>query len=164
MAGPGFSSYSTSVNDLRLAMSARLAEAKTLLDAGHHAGVVLAGHFAVEIAIKLYICRTRNVAYLQQPYQTHDLRQLLHAAGLYDDAIHRMRVPRGSGGESITTPSGPRIHSVLENWKVVLRFHERNITELRYTDPETINKSTAERHLNATSLEPNGVVCWVERQ
>jgi hypothetical protein len=164
MANPGFASYSTSVNDLHLARTARLAEAKALFDAGHYAGVILAGHFAVEIAIKLYICRTRNVEYLQQPYQTHDLRQLLHAAGLFDDAIHRKRVPMGSGGESIKSDSGTRIHSVMENWKFVLKFQERDITELRYTDPGKISKLTAKRHIDATALAPNGVACWLDRQ
>jgi hypothetical protein len=164
MATPGFAIYSTSVTDLQLAKAARLAEASTLLDAGHYAGVILAGHFAVEIAIKLYICRTRNVQHLQQPYQIHDLKQLLHAAGLFDDAIHRRRVPRNSGGESFMTQSGTRTHSVVENWKFVLKFQDRDITELRYTDPGRISKLIAERHLNATSLSPNGVTCWLERQ
>jgi hypothetical protein len=164
MASKGFfSTYGTSVQDLEAAQKARLYEAEALLGVKQFAGVILAGHLAVEIAIKLFICRTRNVGHLQSPYQSHDLRELLHAAGLFDEATKGAN-PWPKEGYTRYGRTGPSFPNYVDNWKIVLEFTEALIVALRYTDPAIVKEAKAKRHFDAVRLPPHGVIPWLEQR
>ena len=133
-----------------------------MLKAGYYAGAVLQGHYAVEIAVKRYIARSRGLSHLQKAYQTHDLKQLLHAAGLYDEAVKGSANRRR--GEAIVLSSHPAPASAAQNWKIALRYSESEITKLRYVSPSVISEEDARMHFEAVSMSPNGLIPWLDRR
>jgi HEPN domain-containing protein len=159
-----FTSYSTSVEDLVAAREARLQEAKTLLDAGHYAGVILACYIAIEIALKIYICRSSSQDRLQKSYQTHDLRELLAAAGLSDCAIKGARNRRNQRGEAFFSSKAHPVATAKQNWDVILARSQDDIINLRYENPSKISRADAEGCYYALTLAPNGLILWLGRQ
>lgn len=83
--------------DLQVLTGIRLAEAKTLLDAGHYDGAYYLSAYAVECALKARIARrTRIHDFPPKPntvrdMYTHNLRDLVSVAGLRDDLDERIR-------------------------------------------------------------------------
>lgn len=158
-----FSSFSTSVEVLKAAQSARQQEARKLFEAGYYAGAVLMGYLAVEIALKVYICRVIGHTSLLEAYHTHDLKGLLNAIGLFEAATkERKQNPRSRRG-SVTIGEG-LIATHRENWKVILKFTETDIINLRYSHPLTITEANAKAYLDAIDLAPNGVILWLDQQ
>jgi len=158
------SSSSTSVEDLKAAQNARHQEARQLLKAGHFAGAVLMGYLAVEIALKVYICRVIGHTRLLEVYHTHDLKQLLDAVNLFEVATKGKPNPRNRRGSVSIGHGGQSIATHMANWKAVLKFTEDDIIKLRYTKPSTITETFAKAYLDALELAPNGVLLWLERQ
>lgn len=81
-------------SDLRLIAEARLEDAKALVAASRYDGAVYLGGYAVEIALKIRICKTLN--WIDYPmtrgefqnygsFRTHDLDVLLHLSGVETD-------------------------------------------------------------------------------
>jgi len=163
-----FSKGSTSVDDLRLASAARQEEANVLLKAGHYAAAMIASYYAVEIALKVWLCQHNHHKKLPDAYKTHELTELLNAAGLFDQATNPIRSwkpgTRKSGIVSVTgiiPATGFKIKSHDENWNTVLKLSEQSVTALRYGNPGEVKKSEAEEYLNAIQLAPNGVLLWL---
>jgi len=76
-----------SYSDLRTLASARLADARTLLDAGRLDGAAYLCGYVVELALKARICRALKWTEYPddqkgyQTFKTHDLDVLLHLSG-----------------------------------------------------------------------------------
>ncbi len=121
-------------------------------------------HLAVEIDLKVYICRTRNQSGLQKAYQLHDPAELLHAAGLFEIATEGKRNPRDTGGSVTYSHGGMKIVTPKENWKTVLQDHQKKIIDLRYENPSTTTQALAKAFFEAVSLAPNGVIPWLWAQ
>lgn len=121
MAGKcSFSSFSTSIEHLKAAQVARAQEARLLLGHGLHAGALIMGHLAVEIALKVYICRKNGQKRLADAYKTHDLNELLNAAGLFESASKGVGIPRNTRGSVTISSSSLNIPTPMETGNLSL--------------------------------------------
>jgi hypothetical protein len=69
-------------SELEAAWQDRLAEAQSLHAAGHHAGAIAAALYALEIRLKVLICKRLDLDALPTGFEIHDLDSLLLLTGL----------------------------------------------------------------------------------
>ena len=161
MAGrKDFATFGASIDELKEAINARHQDAIALFEAGRYAAAIIMASYAVEIALKVVICRKMGYAHLPVDYQIHDLQGLVNAAGL-KDAIER---PVATRVIRTRAPGEPIPATLADNWRTVLRRSEKAIIELRYASPSLVEKGEAEAYLNALHLGQEGVLSWLRTQ
>ena len=134
------------VNDLERASKARLEDAETLFASGRYSSSITMGIYALEIRLKVVICRRLDLQELPKFFQTHNLEELLIASGLSQKILH-VKKPR----------------NVSKNWDaLVIRFSQLN--DLRYKDDPKFDKIDAEALLAQLRGNPGGVLQWLEKQ
>jgi hypothetical protein len=79
--GSRFSTLGTQVNDLEAAATDRLLDAEALFAAGRFASAVAMGVYALEIQLKVLICRRLNLTALPRAFEIHDIESLLVLSG-----------------------------------------------------------------------------------
>jgi HEPN domain-containing protein len=121
----------------------RIAEAKTLLDAGRHCGAYYLAGYAVECAIKA--CLAKRIAAGEWPekrtaekWNKHDLEELLDAAGL----------------KSVIDDAKAKSLPLARNWSVVKDWKETR----RYEFPTELE---AKGLYDACSHPVEGVLPWL---
>ena len=123
----------------------RLAEARLLLDNGHHPGAYYLAGYAVECALKACIAKqTRqfdfpNLDQVRDSY-SHDLRRLAATAGLTDDFLR----------ECNSSPS------FSDNWETVKKWHP----DSRYH--HSISRLESEELLDAITGANGGILPWIK--
>jgi HEPN domain-containing protein len=136
-----------SVADLEQASKDRLEDSEQLLKAGRYAAAIMHGLYALEIALKVLICRRLDVSNLPRVFETHNLEALMLHAGLAEK-IRKVKRPR----------------DVTQDW-YDLRVLAADLERLRYTpDPARWNRLAAERLLRHLRDPPHGVLLWLRRQ
>jgi hypothetical protein len=83
-------------SDLEVAWQDRLADAQALFDAGRHAWAIATALYALEIRLKVLICKRLDVPDLPKAFETHDLDSLLLLAGL-SKRIEKKQCPEREG-------------------------------------------------------------------
>ena len=78
----GFAKLGSSVADLDTAWRDRLADAEALLAAGRNGWAIATGLYALEIRLKVLVCRRLDIDKLPKAFEVHDLSSLLLLAGL----------------------------------------------------------------------------------
>jgi hypothetical protein len=142
--GSRFSTLGTQVNDLEAAATDRLLDAEALFAAGRFASAVAMGVYALEIQLKVLICRRLNLTALPRAFEIHDIESLLVLSG------HQ------SSKDSAHT-------DVKFNWEnTVSRSLE--INEMRYSASVNWNQTDAGEFFQQLRDPPNGVLPWLLSQ
>ncbi|HEX8199069.1 MAG TPA: hypothetical protein VF590_01175 [Isosphaeraceae bacterium] len=102
------------IADLDAASRDRLADAKVLAAAGRPASAIAAGLYALEIRLKVLVCKRLDLPALRTAFQIHDLEGLLVLSGL------ERRI------------EDPSVSHVKVNWDAILTL-AASLNELRYS-------------------------------
>lgn len=146
MAGEtAFTRGKTSVSKLDSAWRERLIDAEILLKAERWPSALAMGLYAVEILLKVKICKHLDLDMLPEAFQFHDLVSLLRCSGL---------------SRRITSPDADRVNA---NWELIQAL-SKELNNLRYGDHSTIDRTRA-IELFASINDPNhGVLSWISTQ
>ncbi len=129
---------------LREIGDARVAEAETLLHAGHYAGSVYLGGYAVECYLKAAVCVTLRWDALLETFKVHDLEGLL----LYS----------GFDGELRANDA------VYDNFvKITAIWKFEGNDSVRYRRPGEFGKPGATAFLHYVADTATGVVPWLRK-
>ena len=131
--------------DLEAAWQDRLAEAQSLHAAGHHAGAISDGLYALEIRLKVLICKKLDVTHLPKPFEIHDLDSLLLLAGLSQRIVRRGAL------------------KVKQNWDEIQKTAEA-LTSLRYRPARNWTAAQAADLLRRLTDPSEGVFSWLSKQ
>jgi len=83
MAGErSFASLGAKVSELEVAWKDRLEDANHLRSAGRYLSAIAMGLYALEILLKVRICRRLDLKSLPKPFEIHELDGLLIVSGL----------------------------------------------------------------------------------
>ena len=134
------------VGDLERAAHERLEDAEVLFAAGRYSAAIVMGIYALEIRLKVVICRRLDLPDLPKPFEIHELQELLILTGF---------------SNKITTVKRPR--DVSKNWDN-LEKTSRRVNELRYKEDPTLDRKSAETVLTQLRGKPGGVLQWLEKQ
>lgn len=133
--------------DLDIASHDRLADARALIAAGRSASAIAAGIYALEIRLKVLICRRLDLANLPRAFEFHDLDALLILTGL------KQRLDRKA-------PKGVKL-----NWSNLTQFARGGkLSELRYSPESNWPLPQANTLLNWLDDPRSGVLSWLSRQ
>jgi HEPN domain-containing protein len=127
----------------------RLAEARLLLTRGHFCGAFYLAGYAVECALKAKIAKRLRVHDIPDPKsieqtKTHDLQDLLKQSQLH------IKFGKASG----------RRPQLAVNWDIIVGVDGWS-EESRYN--ETINKTQAERIIEAIDNPSDGILQWIKK-
>jgi hypothetical protein len=132
--------------ELDSASAEQFSDAEVLLRNGRYAAAIIHGLYALEIKLKVLICRRLELQNLPQVFQIHDLEALMLHAGLAR-RIKSVRRPR----------------SVAKNWEALLQL-SREIGELRYIPDPKWDERVANQVLHQLRDSPHGVLPWLSKQ
>jgi hypothetical protein len=120
----------------------RFLDAKALLAAGRPAASIATGLYALEIRLKVLVCKNLDVSALPTAIRFHDLGELLVLAG-------RSR--------KINDPS---LVSVKYRWDKIREKSER-LNEFRYLPDSNVSNSEAVTFLDRLEDPTDGVLTWL---
>lgn len=133
----------TTLSDLEAAWKEREAEASLLANAGHF-GVALASRlYALEIRIKVRICKHLGLILLPKHCKTHDLDELVLFTGLWpvlDD---------------------PANTTLRQNWELLSNYSRQGLNQLRYKSNTQLDAAQRDRLFQALDDRPEGVWTWL---
>jgi hypothetical protein len=136
-----------SVSDLDQASRERLDDAEVLLRGGRYAAAIIHGLYALEIKLKVIICRRLDILNMPRVFETHDLEALMLHTGL-DRKIRNVKRPK----------------EVAQNWHELLDLAD-DLEGLRYRpDPVKWNRHKAELVLHQLRDPSHGVLLWLTKQ
>jgi hypothetical protein len=139
-----FTSLGASARELESAWPDRLQDAIVLRDGGRSSAAVAMAIYALEIRLKLRICRHLDIEKLPRPCETHDLRGLLVLTGL-SRAIRKRPFKR-----------------VLTNWNEIVKVGE-SVPASRYK-PEPGIPELAEQVIAKLNNPNDGILPWISSQ
>jgi hypothetical protein len=144
MAGNrGYSKLGTKVTELEEAAAERLLDADILLAGGRHASALAMGLYALEMTLKVAICRRLDLHALPVEFQIHDFEGLLTLTGL----SRRIQEPESS--------------KVKNHWDFILkRYKSSHVNELRYA-PSVYTTRQVRDFLHRLKDPSNGVLKWI---
>ncbi len=146
MAGERLTKLGALASDLEQAAEDRFEDAKALLLAGRHAAAIAHGFYALEIRLKVLICRRLDVPKLPHVFQTHSLEALMLHTGLANK-IRGVKRPR----------------AVAKNWDELLALFQQ-VDQIRYQPDPKWDERLAKRVLHQLGDPPNGVLLWLKKQ
>ncbi len=129
---------------LRDIADARLRDARSLLDAGHHPGAMFSGGSALECYLKVAICVALNLEGLPPIFKIHDLGVLILYSGL-ERAL------------SQEPPIKASFDAIVKEWEPDGR------ASLLYRLPSELSREAADRFMAQLSDENTGVIPWLLR-
>lgn len=139
----------TNLPDLEEAAKARLDDADALLHAGRYASCIVMCLYALEISLKVTICRRLDLDYLPQPFEIHDSEELLILSGL-SNKLRALADPNGvkPNWDSITSDFGSSKH----------------VNEPRYRPGAAITEEQARGFLERLRDPTDGLLEWLHTQ
>ena len=148
MAGPTqYSKPGTSVAHLELALEGRLSDAELLYNASHVTSAIVSFVYAVEIQLKILICRHLDLEKLPRAFEIHDLQELIVLTGL------SRRVSLKGEDES----------PIVESWSLLTKI-SNDITNMRYGPPDDQEMATATDVRSYVIHDQKGIIPWLLRQ
>ena len=130
--------------DLEAAWQDRLKDAEELLAAGRHGWAIATGLYALEIRLKVLICRRLDLDQLPRAFEVHDLAGLLLLAGL------SRRIQRKPA------------RGVKRNWDGILMLAPL-LNDFRYTADAKWTAAQAQEFFRQLRDPPNGVLIWLNK-
>jgi hypothetical protein len=148
MAGEGrFKKLRAKRTDLEKAVQDRLKDADVLFAAGCFASSIAMGIYALEIQLKIVICRRLDLDALPQAFETHDLDELLLLAGL------QRRMNDASAAK------------VKFNWSAItINKTQDYLNDLRYLPAAHCSQAMAAEFLERLRDPADGVLPWITTQ
>jgi hypothetical protein len=140
-----FTKLGSTLADLEAAWPDRLADAEALLAAGRPAGAIADALYALEIRLKVQICKRLDLEALPKAFETHDLEGLLLLAGLSRRILRR------------------RAALVRSNWDAILEMAEK-LNDLRYKADNNWIHQQAAHLLHQVKNPSDGVLVWLSKQ
>ncbi len=140
-----FTSLGSRLIDLEEAGKDRLEDAEHLRAAGRYSSAIVMGVYALEIALKIRICRLLKLTQLPTAFEVHDLRGLLVVSGL----VNAM-AKRGS-------------RSVKKNWELIT-ITARDFAAMRYLPTSVKTRHEADDFFLQLNDPKRGVLPWISRQ
>jgi len=137
--------FNALLTDLDQASLDRMEDARVLLTGNRPAASIASGLYALEILLKVLICKRLDLLALPQAFEIHDLESLLVLTGLsrrLDD---------------------PSIAGVNQNWAGIVNLAER-LNDLRYFPDKNWNIIQATQFLNWLEDPNDGVLTWLLNQ
>jgi hypothetical protein len=145
-ADRSFAKLGARVHELEKAVSDRLAEAELLFAAGRYSSAVMMGLYALEIRLKVIICRRLDLDQLPRAFEIHDLESLLVRSGL-SRKIQNVKRPR----------------DVEKHWNALLSA-SAELNEFRYSAKPGWDQAWAAKIMGQLRDHPHGVLIWLSRQ
>lgn len=133
------------LSDLDAAWQDRLVDADALFKAGRNAGAIAAALYALEIRLKVLVCKKLDLPQLPRAFEIHDLDGLLLLAGL------SRRLRRKSAAK------------VLLNWDAILSQSQK-LNDLRYAPDKNWSHAQAATFLRQLTTPPDGILPWLSKQ
>lgn len=138
-----FSRLGTKVADLGQAAADRLLDAEVLRAGERHASAIAMGLYALEITLKIAICRRLDLDALPVDFRIHDFDGLLILTGL----SRRIRKRQFAG--------------VRRNWTPILEeFNTKQINKLRYSSSNFTDEQVG-TFLDQLRDPTHGVMTWL---
>jgi hypothetical protein len=131
--------------DLDQASRDRMEDARVLVAGGRPAASMASGIYALEIRLKVLICRRLDLAELPQAFEIHDLEALLLLAGL------RRRL------------NDPAFVAVDQNWANIQTLASQ-LNDLRYSPDSNWNVTQATQLMSWLEDPNDGVIPWLLNQ
>ena len=131
--------------ELERAAQERIADADALLRSERSATAIAYGLYALEIQLKIAVCRRLDLTHLPRAFQIHDLLDLMHLTGLSRE-IGRTRASR----------------DVKRNWDAITDLP--SVDELRYGHRPEWNQALAANFLEQLLNEKHGVIPWLRKK
>ncbi len=146
MAGDrSFSRLKADLSDLEIAAQDQLLDAEALVQAGRFASAIAHGLYALEITLKVLICKRLDLEALPTAFEIHDLDGLLVLSGL----SRKLGAARGIG--------------VQGNWDAALET-SKQLNNLRYLPNNGWTQAQANDFLKILKDPQNGVLTWLSTQ
>ena len=142
--GLRYSTLGAQMADLQIATADRLVDAEALVAAGRFASAVAMGIYALEIQLKVLICKRLNITALSKAFEIHELASLLVLSG-----------------HQAALASAPA--DVQFNWQKTA-YQSLQINNMRYTESMNWTKKDAESFFQQLRDAPNGVLPWLLSQ
>jgi hypothetical protein len=146
MAEKKFAKLGALIGDLEAAFQGRRADAEVLRNAERFASAITMALFALEIQLKILICRRLDLHALPTEFQTHDLEGLLVLSGLsrrMEEADEKVR----------------------ENWSVILDgYNNMHVSKFRYSADDSNLKHQSVEVFERLLEKPHGVLTWLAAQ
>lgn len=138
----GFSKLGSALADLEAAWQDRLRDAEELLATGRNGWAIATGLYALEIRLKVLVCRRLDLVQLPRAFEVHDLPGLLLLAGL------SRRIQRKPA------------RGVKRNWDAILALSPQ-LNDFRYTASARWSATQAQDFFRQLRDPPNGVLIWL---
>jgi len=147
MAGEKFSKPGAKLSELEEAASARLEDARVLAAHGRNATAIAMALYALEISLKVAICRRLDLDALPTDFQIHDFKGLLILSGL---------------SRKIKEPANAKVES---NWDfIITEYKTSHVDTLRYAPGTRYLPAHARELLRRLEETPEGVLTWLSVQ
>jgi hypothetical protein len=140
-----FTSLGARVGELEAAWRDRLLDAEHLVQAGRHSMAIAMGLYALEILLKVRICRKLDLKSLPRPFEIHDLAGLLILSGL----------------SRAMTSKNARL--VKANWDKI-KTTAKDLNELRYKPGAMKSQEQSEQFFAQLKDPTGGVLSWIANQ
>ena len=141
-----FAKLGTPLADLQAALTDRLQDAEVLIGGSCHDSSIAMGLYALEIALKIAICRRLDLEALPVEFQIHDFEGLLVLTGL----SRRLEAPAHA--------------AVRKHWAYLVgKFRSAQVNELRYARGRFSARQARDalRRLKDTN---EGLIPWLSAQ
>ena len=147
MAGDKFKKTGTKLSELEESISARLEDAKVLAASNRNASAIAMGLYALEISLKVAICRRLDMDALLTDFQIHDFEGLLRLSGL---------------SRRIEHPTSARVRN---RWDfIVQKYNQFHADRLRYSAGDDYLPEHARELLGHLDDPTDGVLTWLSAQ
>lgn len=135
--------------DLEKAVGERLDDANALFEAGRYASTIAMAFYALEIQLKVVICRRMDLKMLPRAFEIHDPEALMMLTGL-SKKIGQVKRPR----------------AVANHWNELTTVAKESVFEsIRYIPtPALWDEEKARKVLLQVQDPSTGVIPWLSRQ
>ncbi len=146
MAREKLSKLGAKLSDLEEAATARLEDARAL-EGSRYATAIAMGLYALEISLKVAICRRLDVDALPVTFQIHDFQGLLIFSGL----SRRIEDPENVG--------------IKRNWDFIVgKYNNHHTDSLRYSPGTQYLPKDARKVLDCLEDPSDGILTWLSAQ
>jgi hypothetical protein len=101
--------------------------------------------YALEIRVKIVICKHLRIQWLPRACKTHDLSELIVFTGLLDELDDAANV------------------DIRENWYLLVEFSKKRLNDLRYLARADLTSADLISLMTALDDPVSGVIAWLVR-
>jgi hypothetical protein len=140
-----FSSLGARVIELDLAWKDRLEDAIHLKSAGRYPTAIAMGIYALEILLKVRICRLLQLDRLPKPFEIHELEGLMMVSGLKRTLLKK------------------QARTTKKNWTAIVKISAA-LNDLRYSPNGSKSQAETDDFFGFLNEPSTGVIPWIASQ